>query len=80
MKRIAVLISNKGTGSNLAAILQSIEKRKIKNGEVVVVVSDKEDAQGLMRAKKRNLSTVVFPLKDYKSKKLRNAFCRRYDR
>jgi len=74
MKRIAVLISNKGTGSNLAAILQSIEKGKIKNGEVVIVVSDKEDAQGLMRAKKRNIPAIVFPLKDYKNKKVRNSY------
>ncbi len=74
MKRIAVLISNKGTGSNLAAILQSIEKGEIKNGEVVVVVSDKEDAQGLMRAKKRNIPAIVFPLKDYKNKKVRNSY------
>ena len=68
MKRIAVLISNKGTGSNLAAILGSIDKGKIKNGKVIVVVSDKKDAQGLIHAKKRSIPTVIFPLKDYKNK------------
>lgn len=63
MKRIAVLIGNKGTGSNLEAILQAIEKGKIKSGKVVVVVSDKKDAYGLVRAKKRGIPAVFFPLK-----------------
>lgn len=74
MKRIAVLISNKGTGSNLEAILTSIEKGKIKNGKVVVVVSDKKDAYGLVRAKKRKIATYVFPLKNNKSNKVRQKY------
>src|SRR3989338_2439944 len=74
MKRIAVLISNKGTGSNLAAILGSIDKGKIKNGKVIVVVSDKKDAQGLIHAKKRSIPTVIFPLKDYKNKNIRSKY------
>lgn len=65
MKRIAVLLSNKGTGSNLAAILSAINKREIKNGKVVVVVSDKEDAYGLIRAKKRRIPTEVLDLQDF---------------
>jgi len=63
MKRIAVLTSNKGTGSNLEAILKAIESKKIRNGKVVVVVSDKEDAQGLNRARKRNIPALFFPPK-----------------
>ncbi len=65
MKKIAILISNKGTGSNLQAILEAIDKQKIKNGKVVVVVSDKEDAYGLVRARRRKIPTVVFSLKDF---------------
>lgn len=74
MKRIAVLISNKGTGSNLAAILDAIEKGIIKNGKVVVVVSDKEDAYGLVRARKRNIPTEVLPVKNYRSAKMRKKY------
>lgn len=65
MKRIAVLLSNKGTGSNLAAILSAIEKGKIKNGKVVVVVSNKVDAFGLVRAKRKGTPTLIFDLKDF---------------
>jgi len=65
MKRIAVLLSNRGTGSNLAAILSAIDKGEIRNGKVVVVVSDKEDAYGLIRAKKRKIPTEVLDLRDF---------------
>lgn len=68
MKRIAVLISNKGTGSNLGAILEAIKKGLIRNAKVVVVVSDKKDAHGLKRAQKRNISVEVLDLKEHISK------------
>ncbi|MBI3380129.1 phosphoribosylglycinamide formyltransferase [Candidatus Gottesmanbacteria bacterium] len=66
MKRIAVLISNKGTGSNLAAIISAIEKKKIKNGRIVVVVSNKSDAFGLQRAQKNKIPTEVLDLEEYR--------------
>lgn len=65
MKRIAVLLSNKGTGSNLQAILDAIKQGNIQNGKVVVVLSDKEEAYGLVRAKKRNIHTAVLSLKQF---------------
>ena len=65
MKGIAVLLSNRGTGSNLAAILSAIEKGKIKNGKVVIVVSDKDDAYGLVRAKRKNIPTLVLSLREF---------------
>lgn len=65
MKRIAILISNKGTGSNLAAIITAIEKNEIKNGKIVVVVSNKADAYGLVRAKEKNIPCEVLDLKDF---------------
>lgn len=58
MKRLVVLISNKGTGTNLQAIIDGINSGKI-NGQIVVVVSDKEDAFGLTRAKKHNIPTEI---------------------
>jgi phosphoribosylglycinamide formyltransferase 1 len=57
-KRIAVLISNAGTGTNLQAIIDAIKKNKL-NAEIVVVVSDTADAYGLVRAKKQNINTLI---------------------
>lgn len=65
IKRIAVLLSNKGTGSNLFAIIKAIEKKTINNAKIAVVVSDKEDAYGIIRAKKKGIATVVMSLKDF---------------
>lgn len=65
MKRIAVLLSNRGTGSNLQAILDAIDKGQIRNGKVVVVVSDKKDAYGLVRAKEREIPTEVLDLREF---------------
>lgn len=66
MVKIAVLISNKGTGSNLAAIISAIEKKKIKKGKIVAVISNKKDAYGLIRAKEKNIPTEVLDLADFK--------------
>lgn len=57
-KNLAVLISNAGTGTNLQAIIDGIEIVKI-NAEIVIVVSDKEDAKGLDRAKSHNIPTHI---------------------
>lgn len=58
MKKLAVLISNKGTGTNLQAIIDGIKSGKIK-AQIVIVVSDAQDAYGLVRAKKAKLPTKV---------------------
>lgn len=65
MKRIAVLLSNKGRGSNLASILKAIDSGRIRNGKVVVVVSNKSDAYGLVRAKRKKIPTLVLDLSDF---------------
>lgn len=57
-RRIAVLISNAGTGTNLQAIINGVENGKI-NAEISVVISAKEDAYGLQRAKKHNITTEI---------------------
>lgn len=58
MCRIAVLISNKGIGTNLQAIIDGVESGKI-NAEIVAVVSDTPEAPGLARAKKHKLSIKI---------------------
>lgn len=58
MKRLAVLISNAGTGTNLQAIIDGVNSGKI-NAQIAVVISDKEDAYGLQRAKKHNIPTEI---------------------
>ncbi|OGG21009.1 hypothetical protein A3D03_05460 [Candidatus Gottesmanbacteria bacterium RIFCSPHIGHO2_02_FULL_40_13] len=65
VNKIAVLISDKGTGSNLAAILQAIDDGIIRNGKVTVVVSDKKEAKGLIHACKRNIPAEIKGLKEY---------------
>lgn len=63
MKRIVVLISNKGTGTNLQAIIDGVESGKI-HAEIVAVISDMEDAQGLNRARKHNMPIEICPKKE----------------
>jgi phosphoribosylamine--glycine ligase len=65
VKKIAVLISNQGTGTNLQAVIDHIKTGEI-NGKVVVVVSNAANAYGLERAKKNKIPTEVFPWKPYK--------------
>ncbi len=55
--RIGVLVS--GGGTNLQAILDAEAKGIIKNGEVVLVVSNKPEAFALERAKKAGVKTAV---------------------
>jgi len=54
--RIAVLIS--GRGSNLQAIIDAISARRL-NAEIAVVISNRPDAEGLERAKRAGLKTLV---------------------
>jgi phosphoribosylglycinamide formyltransferase-1 len=61
--KIAVLISNAGAGTNLQAIIDAIEEGKI-NAKISAVVSDKEDAPGLVRAQKHGLNIEICPKKE----------------
>lgn len=63
MRRLTVLISNKGTGTNLQAIIDSVKGGKI-NGKIVAVISDTKKSQGLERARKYNLPIVICPKKE----------------
>jgi phosphoribosylglycinamide formyltransferase-1 len=61
--KIAILISNAGTGTNLQSIIDGIAQGKIK-AEIAAVVSDKTDAPGLERAKKHNLPIEICQKKE----------------
>lgn len=73
MKKIAVLISNKGTGSNLQALIDKIRSGRIK-GQILVVVSDQADAYGLVRAKNNRIPALVRPFTDFKNAKARSHY------
>ncbi|PRR74105.1 phosphoribosylglycinamide formyltransferase [Clostridium thermopalmarium] len=62
MFKIAVLVS--GGGSNLQAIIDSIEKKYL-NCSIEFVISDKEKAFAIERAKKHNIKTFVLNRKAY---------------
>lgn len=56
-KKVAVFVS--GGGTNLQAILDSLDKGDITNCEIAVVVSSNSSAYALERAKKKNIPTEV---------------------
>ena len=62
-KRIAVLISDVGTGTNLQAIIDNVENKTI-NAEIAIVISDTQKALGLKRAMKYNLPIKIVPKKE----------------
>ena len=57
MTRLGILIS--GRGSNMLALVQAVLDGRIPNSEVAVVVSDKANAAGLIRAQELGLKTQV---------------------
>ncbi len=56
MYRLGVLIS--GRGSNFRSIEEHIKSGYIKNAEVAVVISNKENAEGLKIAKKNSIAAI----------------------
>jgi len=63
MKKLAVLISDGGSGSNLQAIIDAIENKTLQ-AEVAVVVSDTPAAFGLKRAEKHSIPSLIVNKKD----------------
>ena len=55
--KIGILIS--GRGSNMTAIIEAVQSGQIPNCEIAVVISDKSEAEGLRKAKERNVETLV---------------------
>jgi phosphoribosylglycinamide formyltransferase-1 len=61
MKRIGVLLS--GRGSNFEALADSVAAGRIPEAEIALVVSNREGAAGIDRARARGLATRVIPSK-----------------
>lgn len=62
MKRIVVMIS--GSGSNLQALIDAIDSGAL-DGEIALVVSNRKNAYGLIRAENAGIPTLYFPLKPF---------------
>ncbi|WIV11916.1 phosphoribosylglycinamide formyltransferase [Proteiniborus sp. MB09-C3] len=60
--RLGVLIS--GSGTNLQTIIDNVDSGDI-NGEICVVISDKKDAYGLVRAKKNGIDAIFVNRKEF---------------
>jgi phosphoribosylglycinamide formyltransferase 1 len=60
-KRIAVLLS--GRGSNFEALADSVAAGRIPNAEIALVVSNREGAQGIDKARARGIEACVIPSK-----------------
>jgi phosphoribosylglycinamide formyltransferase 1 len=60
-KRIGVLLS--GRGSNFEALAESVAAGRIPNAEIALVVSNRDDAPGIERARKRGIEARVIPSK-----------------
>jgi len=59
--RVAVMVS--GTGTNLQALIDAQKSGLIEKGEIVLVISNKEDAYALERARKEGIETFVITQK-----------------
>lgn len=60
-KRLGVLLS--GRGSNFEALAESVAAGRIPNAEIVIVISNREDAPGLERARARGIEEKAIPSK-----------------
>ena len=60
-KRIGVLLS--GRGSNFEALADSVSAGEIPDAEIALVLSNREGAPGIDRARARGLPTLVIPSK-----------------
>src|SRR3954471_16828728 len=61
VKRIGVLLS--GRGSNFEALADSVRAGRIPNAEIAIVVSNREGAPGIDKAKERKIAARVIPSK-----------------
>ena len=65
MKRIKIAVLVSGGGTNLQALIKAEQKGIIKNGRIVLVVSNNPDAYALERAENANIPTAVVNRKDF---------------
>ena len=67
LKNIVVLVS--GGGTNLQALIDAQNCGLIKNGKISLVISSKEGAYALERAKNNGINTFVLPRKEFSDNK-----------
>ena len=66
MLRVAVMVS--GGGTNLQAILDAIDSKKIRNAAVAAVISNNRNAYALERARNHGIEAVCVSPKDYETR------------
>lgn len=64
LTKFAVLVS--GSGSNLQALIDEVHKKGL--GEIVLVLSDKEQAYGLVRAEKADIPAFYVDPKEFENR------------
>ncbi|MCM1226283.1 MAG: phosphoribosylglycinamide formyltransferase [Clostridium sp.] len=65
LKRIVVLVS--GGGTNLQALIDAQKSGIIKNGKISCVISSRDDAYALVRAKENDIPARVIPRREFES-------------
>lgn len=66
MLKVAVLAS--GGGTNLQALMDSIQNKIITNTKIEVVISNNRNAYALQRAKKHGIESICISPKDYENR------------
>jgi phosphoribosylglycinamide formyltransferase, formyltetrahydrofolate-dependent len=66
MLKLAVLVS--GGGTNLQAIIDSIQNKQITNAAIEVVISNKKDAYALTRAAEHGIAPACISPRDYENR------------
>lgn len=70
MLKIAVLVS--GGGTNLQAIIDSVNNQTITNTQIKVVISNNKNAFALERAKQNNIAAECISPKDFETREIFN--------
>ena len=68
MKNVAVLVS--GGGTNLQALIDAQNNGIVKSGKITLVISNKEDAYALTRAKNAGIKTEIITKNSFENKEL----------
>lgn len=68
MSKISIVVLISGDGSNLQAIIDAIASNRL-DAEIKTVISNKENAPGLSRARRANIQTCVIDHRQFPSRK-----------
>lgn len=66
MKRLAIFVS--GSGTNMDSIVKKVKSKKIRGVRIAVVISDKEKAPALSKARRHGVEALFIDPKTYRSK------------